>query len=486
MLPIPVNFSSVKQIIMPNKILLKIILIPIFLLCSIVSFAHPGGHYHNGDVLNNWHLKNGNTVTGNFSMGKNDFILLEQKEGVMLKVLLLDLTEQDQQMANSKIKKYESLNNEFLSTINAAAHGQKIWNYFYVLLSLLFGFITLFTFSKMLSFFQKSNLTVNKTLAVCACFALMIISTYACKKSTDNVVATISTNTATTTIIPATTTSFIDSAFTPFKPAISTSWDAVYFHVASNGVPSHNKMVGITNWQQQVPIPQFYTGTNSWSIPLQPVYAATPLSTKTNFMKGAVAIAANGIPIFNALNNRGEDSYLIGELDNWGGHCGKADDYHYHAAPLHLGTTSGLLPIAFALDGFAVFGAKEPDGTAMQPLDTCHGHIYNNGVYHYHGTGNYPYVIGAMKGKVTTDPLTPAPENQILPQAFASALRPPLTPLQGAAITAYAATGINAYKLTYTKTGGTAFINYSWDANNKYTFIFTDVNGSTTTSIYQR
>jgi len=46
-------------------------------------------------------------------------------------------------------------------------------------------------------------------------------------------------------------------------------------------------------------------------------------------MKGAVAIAPNGVPIFNPLNNTGEDAYAIGELDQWGGHCGKADDYHY-------------------------------------------------------------------------------------------------------------------------------------------------------------
>jgi len=56
-------------------------------------------------------------------------------------------------------------------------------------------------------------------------------------------------------------------------------------------------MVGITSWQQQVPIPQPYSGSNHWSIPLKPVYESTPLSTKTNFMKGAVALAVNGIPI---------------------------------------------------------------------------------------------------------------------------------------------------------------------------------------------
>ena len=460
----------------------SIVFICFCMLINQKTIAHPGGHFHEGDVLTTWHLKNGNTVSGNFSMGKNNFIILEKLDGKILKVLLSDLSEQDEQLAVLKINKYERLNNEFFSTINAAPQNQKVWNYFYVLLSLVFGVITIFIIGKTISILQKNNIGIHKTFAVSICLALVIVSTYACKKSTDNIIDT----TTTATAIPATTTSFIDSAFAPYKPVISTSWNATYFQVSSNGLPSHNKMVGITNWQQQVPIPQSYTGTNSWSIPLQAVYAAVPASTKTNFMKGAIAIAVNGIPIFNALNNRGEDSYLIGELDNWGRHCGKADDYHYHAAPLHLSTTSGLLPIAFALDGFAVYGAKETDAAAMQPLDTCHGHIYNSGVYHYHGTTNYPYVIGAMKGKVTTDPLTPAPENQILPQAFASPLRPALTPLNGASITAYAATGLNAYKLTYTTAGANSFINYSWDAANKYTFIFTNASGATTTSVYQR
>ena len=47
-------------------------------------------------------------------------------------------------------------------------------------------------------------------------------------------------------------------------------------------------------------------------------------------LSGAIALAVNGMPIFNALNNRGDDAYLAGELDDWGGHAGRADDYHYH------------------------------------------------------------------------------------------------------------------------------------------------------------
>jgi hypothetical protein len=245
-------------------------------------------------------------------------------------------------------------------------------------------------------------------------------------------------------------------------------------------------MIGIRSWQQQVPIPQAYTGTNSWSIPLQPVYASTPLSTKTNLMKGAVAVAINGIPIFNALNNRGEDSYSIGELDNWGGHCGRADDYHYHAAPMHLTGSSTAAPIAFALDGFAVYGLQEPDGTIMNALDTCHGHIGKNGVYHYHGSKNYPYVVGAMRGQVQLDPATAAPENQILPQAFAKSARPATSPLKDAVITDFRSTGANAYLLTYTIGSKTGYVNYSWDASNKFTYTLVDTSGKSTTTTYQR
>ena len=35
------------------------------------------------------------------------------------------------------------------------------------------------------------------------------------------------------------------------------------------------------------------------------------------------------------------DTVVAGELDKWGGHCGRADDYHYHIAPVHLQKTVG-------------------------------------------------------------------------------------------------------------------------------------------------
>jgi hypothetical protein len=144
------------------------------------------------------------------------------------------------------------------------------------------------------------------------------------------------------------------------------------------------------------------------------------------------------------------------------------------------------MPIAFALDGFAVYGNKEPDGTAMKPLDSCHGHALAKGVYHYHGTSNYPYVIGAMKGKVTTDAKTPAPENQILPQAFASPLRPPGRPLRGAAITAFSSPDTNTYLLNYKLGDKNGSVKYSWDNAGKYIFWFGDADGNSSSSEYQK
>jgi hypothetical protein len=437
-----------------------------FILISVSLFAHDGGHYGQQDVLRIWHLKDGSTIQGNYSSATSDDLILEQYEGKKIRISMDKLSSRDQKFASVKMNRSSQINGHIVTEKPVS-----YLPYFYLLA---FAFFTLLLIEKLhLRFVFRRLAFYSYSIAFIA---------LACKTTTE---VTPITPTAPVTTIPKTTISFLDSAFAPFKPALSTSSDATYFYVNSTGIPNHNMMIGITAWQQQVPVPQPYNGTNHWSIPLQPEYATTPLSTTANFMKGAVALAVNGIPIFNALNNRGEDSFAIGELDQWGGHCGRADDYHYHAAPLHLSTISGLQAIAMALDGFPVYGAKEPDGTTMQTLDTNHGHEWK-GRYHYHGTTNYPYVIGAMKGKVSLDPATPAPENQILPQAFASSVRPALTPLTGAVITDFSAPTSSSYNLTYkigTKTGS---VNYSWNTSGLFTFNFTDVNGTQTTSTYQR
>ncbi len=233
------------------------------------------------------------------------------------------------------------------------------------------------------------------------------------------------------------------SSFAPFKPKVRTNWDGTTFFIEGDNMPDGmpNRMAGITTWQQQVPLPvAYFAGTtnpenaagslgykqpNYWRLPLVPTVAPsptlifTPGSTTNNFQRGAIAIASNGVAIFNPANNTGHVSYEIGELDYYGGHSGMADDYHYHIIPTHLssrygGPLSDDKPLAWALDGYPIYGYVEPDGSARQALDSNGGHDIGNGWgYHYHaigtttrdathpyGTPQSPYTMTSFRGTV--------------------------------------------------------------------------------------
>uniref|UniRef100_UPI00336557DB YHYH protein n=1 Tax=Candidatus Albibeggiatoa sp. nov. BB20 TaxID=3162723 RepID=UPI00336557DB len=262
---------------------------------------------------------------------------------------------------------------------------------------------------------------------------------------------------------------------------VKTSEDSTYLLIESSGIPEHNMMEGITSWQQQVPIPQDYTGDNSWKIPLNPVLAETPILTKDHFHRGAIAIAVNGVPIFNALNNRGEYAADIGELDKWGGHSGRADDYHYHVAPEHLETIVGEgNPIAYALDGFPLYTQTE------QPLDEYLGRFNESGLYQYHATDYPPYLIAGLRGEVQVDSFANAPEDQIEPQPRSQPVRTKdYGPLNGAEITEFNKISENSYSLQYLVNSEKYQVNYQWDDNGAYQFVFVDAQGSEIIENYQ-
>lgn len=274
----------------------------------------------------------------------------------------------------------------------------------------------------------------------------------------------------------------IANHFDPFVKlkAIQTRWDEKYFYVESNGIPAHQMMVGITAWQQQVPLPQKYYGDNAWQIPLHPVEAKTPASAKNRFLRGAIAVAVNGIPIFNPLNNRGDDAYLFGELDEFGGHCGRADDYHYHLAPVHLEKIVGKgNPIAYALDGYPIYSYQNPKDADFAPLDALNGHKNSKGEYHYHATKEYPYLNGGFHGVVIEK------EGQVDPQPRAEPLRPSLTPLKDAKIVGFEETKPGSYLLTYDVKGKKGTVSYALKDNASAVFEFVDTAGRKTTQTYQ-
>ena len=271
------------------------------------------------------------------------------------------------------------------------------------------------------------------------------------------------------------------SVFEAFAPKVGVRWDERFLYVESSGLPAHPMMAGITNWQQHVPIPQRYTGSNAWRIPLFPVPASTPTSIKGRFLRGAIALAANGVPIFNPQNNRGEVAAEIGELDKWGGHCGRADDYHYHAAPLHLQNTVGPgKPIAFALDGYPIYGLSEPDGSKPTDLDPFNGHSAARIGYHYHASTQYPYVNGGFHGEVVER------EGQVDPQPSGQPIRGALPPLRGATITSLEASAKDVSVLTYQLNGEKHTITYKPNAEGGYEFEFQDGKGGSTRQTFSR
>ena len=268
--------------------------------------------------------------------------------------------------------------------------------------------------------------------------------------------------------------------FEPFKDKLELRADDDYLYVGSNGFPDHRMMIGIKAWQQQVPLPQPYTGKNAWRIPLKPQLADKPISAKKALFSGAIAVAVNGVPIFNALNNRGEDAFLAGELDEYGGHCGRGDDYHYHIAPVHLEKTVGKNPIGYALDGFPLYGFTDADGKEPKALDEFNGRMEKDG-YRYYSTKTYPYINGGLRGVVTVR------NDRIDPQPRDAPVRPAGQPLRGAKMTDFTRDDANqTYTLKYEVRGQTLSVKYTINKDGTYTFVYTDAAGKETTETYRR
>jgi len=306
----------------------------------IFSFGKVSAHSARYDNVNTkqWYLQKQHAVIdATFYFSRNDSAFFEKADGAVIGLPIADLTSSDQKFVKTKIVEIERINQKIKQTNlrnTTSQNSTSQFNLIEVGLIILGGLIFL-VLAK-----------TKKRLFVPVAGALVLVSFIGFKSGNIGKRAT------------TTSPTFMDSAFSYYKPTINTRWDNTYFYVESNGIADHEMMIGITSWQQQVPIPQCYVGANAWSIPLNPVIATTPVPVNNkHFLRGAVAVAVNGIAIFNPYTNTGVDAFLDGQLDNFGGHSCRADDYHYHIAPTVLyNKIPKTSPIAFALDGFAING----------------------------------------------------------------------------------------------------------------------------------
>lgn len=350
-------------------------LIIIGLLLTTTALAHPGGHGMEAASLRRWtNVSTGVSFNGSYLLERGNNVYLENETGQTVIWPLRELAKTDQGYVAAQQSRIHALNQQLVARTNTVTSFKPQFSLpAFALACAMVGFVL----------WWKHRGVQFARVAVSLLLLFILFSSYAWRQQEQ-------TNRPT-----------IAASFDAYSPKVRTRWDAKYLYVESDGIPDHPMMKGIKAWQQQVPIPQPYVSENAWSIPLNPVISATPISAKTALFTGAIALAVNGIPIFNALNNRGVDSFSIGELDDWGGHCGRADDYHYHAAPLHIQQKVGnKQPIAYALDGFPLYGLNESNGKPARPLDEFNGHADSADTYHYHSTKTYPYINGGMRGVV--------------------------------------------------------------------------------------
>ena len=137
---------------------------------------------------------------------------------------------------------------------------------------------------------------------------------------------------------------------------------------------------------------------------------ATPvrLSSADDIGRSDVGVSLNGVllaapaPIDAILG-----AYTIAAFDDCGGHTNPVAGYHYHAA---TGCTEIIAQddghadqLGYALDGYAIHGLVDQNGSEPSGLDSCRGHADGDRGYHYHAASpGENRFIGCFSGEQGT------------------------------------------------------------------------------------
>lgn len=230
--------------------------------------------------------------------------------------------------------------------------------------------------------------------------AIAALTTNACSS------ADASTTTPTT---PTSISSDAPAMYSQFGNGVQISVEGATVVIRATGIPDHKSPYFATNDSRY----QAYNGSNSafainpnriveqslvFRIPVTPTRLSTPSPTPL----GPIGVSVNGVPIFNQY--AGPNQPLAGEInsfDQYAGHPAPGGQYHYHVEPVYLTRTSREALVGVLLDGYPVYGPIE-NGVLLTSanLDAAHGHStatkeFPNGIYHYHTTGDAPYINGS-------------------------------------------------------------------------------------------
>jgi len=198
--------------------------------------------------------------------------------------------------------------------------------------------------------------------------------------------------------------------------SVSVEGDTLRFQ--SDGLPDHGVLDAYAAPNGTSGRPR--SMTIDYSVPLNPVLAATP----TNTNMGPIGVSVSGAVFFKPYEAGGtyalEAQFEIDGvsfIDACGGHPEGRGLYHYHGVPYCItdvldapGEHSTL--IGYLLDGFPVYGPQDAGGAPTADLDACNGHFgptpeFPAGVYHYHMTETAPYSIPCYSGEVDAQAMRP-------------------------------------------------------------------------------
>mmetsp|Transcript_13854 Transcript_13854/g.20227 ORF Transcript_13854/g.20227 Transcript_13854/m.20227 type:complete len:853 (+) Transcript_13854:118-2676(+) len=177
--------------------------------------------------------------------------------------------------------------------------------------------------------------------------------------------------------------------------------------IVSNGIPNHSTFLGSPN----LPCEKYW----HVSLPLHGTY-------DQNFVTEAspssiIGMALNGVPVYGALELTGGSAVEPGtdgvmDAKFWYGHATETNAEHYHAPNIGNGAPASETLLAYALDGFPIYGPLEDDSV----LDECNGIFDGGGNYRYHVRSvdqvdedldycngmspvvNWKYVVGCFHG----------------------------------------------------------------------------------------
>ncbi len=147
----------------------------------------------------------------------------------------------------------------------------------------------------------------------------------------------------------------------------------------------------------------YYGGgfTQTLLIPTSPV----PLSSPDAIGNADIGVALDGVmlappaPVEAILR-----AYTIAAFDDCGGHVNPHEGYHYHASvgcaeqDFQSDGHAGLM--AYAMDGYGIYGMRDIEGNEPTDLDVCRGHSEDARGYHYHAASAAENMfIGCFSGE---------------------------------------------------------------------------------------